>query len=384
MAKSVKLAIMILLTVLAHTGFVGSRVVVSLYAISQQASPFTIGVLMALYALLPMLLGVSAGRLVDRVGALRPMAWSGLALVAGLLLPFAWPSLAALFIAATLIGTAFMVYHVALNHVVGAMGAPADRAVNFSWWALGFSIGGFCGPLLAGFAIDATSHRTAFLLLAAFPAAGVVLLLAKRRDLPHGHGLRPAAGERRLADLLREPRLRAAFIASGLLATGWDLYTFLIPIYGATIGLSASTIGIVMGSFAAATFAVRLAMPALSRRVREWAVVTAALAISGSAYLVLPFFTQVPLLMALSFVLGIGLGCAQPMIMTLLFAASPSDRQGEVVGLRTAMLNASHTLLPLVSGALGTALGMGPVFWMMSAFLLSGSLFAHRRHRRAG
>jgi uncharacterized protein (TIGR00297 family) len=37
------------------------------------ASPFTVGVLMALYALLPMLLAVAAGRLSDRVGTRRPM-----------------------------------------------------------------------------------------------------------------------------------------------------------------------------------------------------------------------------------------------------------------------------------------------------------------------
>jgi len=379
----VKLVVVIALTVLSHTGFVGSRVVVSLYAIHQQASPFTIGVLLSLYALLPMLLAVTAGRMIDRVGVLKPMAWSAIALTAGLALPFVWPSLNALFVAATVIGTSFMVYHVALNQIAGNMGTPADRAVNFSWFALGFSIGGFCGPLLAGFAIDATSHRTAFLLLAAFPAAGVALLYRKRHGLPAGHGLVHASGERHVMDLLREPRLRAAFIASGLLAMGWDLYTFVMPIYGTRAGLSASTIGIVMGSFAAATFAVRLGMPTLARRVKEWTVVALALAISGAAYSVFPLFSQVAPLMTLSFLLGIGLGCAQPMIMALLYAASPPGRQGEVVGIRTTMLNASHTLLPLAFGALGAALGMGPVFWSMSALLLSGSLFARMRAPRA-
>jgi predicted MFS family arabinose efflux permease len=379
----VKLVVVIALTVLSHTGFVGSRVVVSLYAIHQQASPFTIGVLLSLYALLPMLLAVVAGRLIDRVGVLKPMAWSGFALTAGVGLPFAWPSLDSLFLATTVIGTSFMVYHLALNHIVGSMGAAADRAVNFSWFALGFSIGGFCGPLIAGFAIDLTSHRIAFLLLAAFPAAGVALLYWKRGGLPRGHAASHAPGERHLMDLLREPRLRAAFLASALLAMGWDLYTFVMPIYGSRAGLSASTIGIVMGSFAAATFAVRLVMPSLARRVKEWTVVAAALAISGAAYSLFPLFSQVAPLMMLSFLLGIGLGCAQPMIMALLYAASPPGRQGEVVGVRTTLLNASHTLLPLAFGALGTALGMGPVFWSMSALLLSGSFFARRRAPRA-
>jgi MFS family permease len=210
--------------------------------------PFTVGALLSLYALLPMLLAVAAGRLIDRVGVARPMAWAGVALVAGIALPGVWPSLDALFVAATLIGLAFMVYHVALNHTVGSMGAPADRAVNFSWFALGFSVGGFCGPLLTGFAIDALGHRAAFLMLAAFPAAGLCALYLVRRRLPVRH---PQHARNRRAPR-RRPVARAAparaFVASALLATGWDLYTFVIPIYGSSVGLSASTIGIVMGS----------------------------------------------------------------------------------------------------------------------------------------
>jgi predicted MFS family arabinose efflux permease len=372
-----KLLVIVTLTVLAHTGFVGSRMLVSLFALDQQSSAFTVGILMALYALLPMLLAVSVGRLVDRVGTLWPLAGAGLALVAGLAVPYAWPSLTGLFVAASVIGTSFMVVHVALNHAVGTLGAPADRAVNFSWFALAFSIGGFCGPLLTGFSIDTAGHRLTFLLLAAFPAAGLLLLWFHRHAMPQRQGRAAAPGEHRILDLLREPRLRGAFIASGLLATGWDLYTFVMPIFGSRIGLSASTIGLVMGSFAAATFTVRLLMPMVARRLREWTVVSAALAIAGTVYALFPLVAQVPLLMALSFALGIGLGCAQPMIMALLYAASPPGRQGEVVGVRTTLLNASHTLLPLAFGALA-ALGMGPVFWFMSAFLVSGSLFAHR------
>lgn len=333
---------------------------------------------MALYAAVPMLLAVHAGRRIDRAGAFRPLALSGFVLTAGILLPFAWPGLAMLHAAAIVIGTAFMLQHIALNHVVGSMGGPAERAVNFSWFALGFAISGFTGPLLAGFGIDTVGHRNAFLLLAAFPAAGAGILLWKRPALAAGHA-RAESERHSIADLVRDPRLRAAFVFSGLLATGWDLYTFVIPIYGSRIQLSASTIGMIMSTFALATFVVRLAMPSLARRLREWTVVTASLLIAGFAYSLFPLFTQVPLLMALSFLLGLGLGCAQPMIMALLYAASPPGRQAEVVGVRTTMLNASHTFLPLLFGAVGAALGMGPVFWSMAGLLLSGGWLAGRR-----
>ena len=111
-------------------------------------------------------------------------------------------------------------------------------------------------------------------------------------------------------------------------------------------------------------------------------MITAALAISAFAYSLFPLVTSVTLLMALSFLLGIGLGCAQPMVMALLYDVSPPGRQGEAVGVRTTVLNASHTVLPLIFGALGTALGMGPVFWSMAAMLAAGGYFSERKRRR--
>ncbi len=374
-----RLAFIVLLTVLTHLGFVGSRVTVALFALSLGATPFVIGVLMSLYSVLPMLLAVATGRLMDRVGVFRPLAVAGAALAAAILLPFAWPAMPALFPAALAAGAAFMVQHVGLNHVVGAMGGPGDRAVNFSWFSVSFAIGGFFGPLLAGFAIDHLGHRIAFLLLALSPAAGTALLLWKRPPLPAGHGARERQAGHRVTDLLREPQLFAAFAFSGVLAMGWDLYSFIVPVYGSQIGLSASTIGIIMGAFAVATFIVRMGMPALSRRLREWTVVAAALLISGFAYTLFPFVVQVPLLMALSFLLGIGLGCAQPMIMALLYAASPQGRQGEVVGLRSTVLGMSTTVTPLAYGAAGSAFGVGPVLWVMAALLLAAGWLAGRR-----
>jgi predicted MFS family arabinose efflux permease len=373
---------LIALTILTHSVFNGSRMLVSLYAIHLQASPVTVGALMSFYALLPMLFAVGAGRLIDRTGARWPMFGASVAVAVGTLLPFVWPRLEMLYATSTLIGTGFMVFHVAVNQVVGALGRSDDRATNFSWLALGFSVSGTLGPLLTGFAIDSIGHARTFLLLFLFPLPPLILLWLNRPALPQAKERKADAGERRVMDLLRNRELRRVFIASGLLSMGWDLYTFVIPIHGSRIGLSASTIGIIMGTFAVATFAVRLVMPLLVRRVKEWHTITAALLITAGTYSLFPFFTSVPLLMALSFLLGIGLGCAQPMVMALLYNSSPPGRQGEAVGVRTTVMNASHTVLPLAFGALGAALGMGPVFWSMAALLGAGAWIVNRRRER--
>jgi len=187
-------------------------------------------------------------------------------------------------------------------------------------------------------------------------------------------------GDARVIDLLRDSRLRAVFIVSGLLSMGWDLFTFMMPIHGSRLGLSASTIGLVMGSFGFATFVVRAAMPWIARTLTEWQALTAALGITTGVYLLFPLTGIVPLLILLAFILGLGLGCGQPMVMSLIHVASPPGRVGEAVGVRTMVMNASHTFLPLGFGALGSALGVIPAFWAIA--LMTGAGVAYTMRRR--
>ena len=370
---------LIALTILTHTAFNGSRMLVSLYAINLHASAFTVGALMSTYALLPMFFAVSAGRFIDRSGARWPLLIASAAVALGTLLPFLWPRLEMLFVAGVLIGSGFMVFHIGISQTVGALGTAEDRTANFSWLALGFSVSASAGPLITGFAIDAIGHVRTFALLLAFPLVPLIVLALNRPPLPRAKERKAEAERTQVMDLLRSPALRHVIIASGLLSMAWDLYAFVVPIYGSRIGLSASTIGTVMGSFALATFGVRLLLPLLIRRVNPWHVIIVALSVAALVYCLFPLFTSVSLLVALSCALGTGLGCSQPMVMTLLYDTSPPGRQGEALGVRTTVMNASHTVLPLVFGALGAALGMFPVFWAMAALLGGGAYLVNRR-----
>jgi len=139
----------------------------------------------------------------------------------------------------------------------------------------------------------------------------------------------------------------------------------------------------VLGSFAAATFAIRLALPWLARRLSEWQLITSTLFIACAAYLLFPMVRTVPFIASMAFLLGLGLGASQPSLISLIQHSTPEGRLGEALGVRTMVLNVSHTLLPLFFGGIGTALGMGPVFWSMAACLGAGGLFANRR-RAAG
>ena len=368
----------VVLNSLGHVAFVGSRMTSALFALELGASPFEVGMVMALFAALPMLLSLLAGRLIDRSGPRRPLLAAFAALACGGALPFLFPRLETLYFSSTILGVGFMFVHIGMNSVIGAHGRPQDRPLNFSWLALSFSISGSLGPLIAGFAIDGLGHGAALALMTAFPVAALLLLWTRRRPLPRP--VRPpAAGKHHVLDLFRVPALRRTFLVSGTMAMGWDLYAFLMPLYSARIGLGAVTIGFIMATFAVATLVVRLAMPMVIRRVRQWHIITASLLVAGASYLLFPLVQSAPLLMAISFMLGLGLGCAQPVIMSLLYEAAPEGRQGEAVGIRTTMINASQTFIPLGSGALSLALGMAPVFWMLAVTFLGAGWYARKR-----
>jgi MFS family permease len=373
-----EIAYFVLLNVLGHLCFVGSRMTTTLFALQLGASELTVGVLLALFAVLPMLLSVTAGRIIDRLGPRRPVMFGMATLACAAALPFAFPSVTTLYISSPLLGTSFMFLHIAMNSVFGAHGTPEERAVTFSWLSLGFSISNSIGPLVAGYAIEGFGHAGAMLALATFPVIALVMLARRKRPLPRPERV-PRERHAGVFDLLRLPALRYTLIASGLLNMGWDIYGFLMPLYGSRIGLAAGTIGVVMSTFALATFVVRAALTMLVRRVHHWTLISSAMALAALAYVLFPFVHSVPLLMALSFVLGLGLGASQPVIMALLYEASPRGRQGEAVGIRTTMMNGSQTFIPLASGAISATLGMAPVFALIAALLFGGAWFARQR-----
>ena len=375
-----RLAPLVVATILAHAAFNGSRLTISLSALSQGASAITVGSIMSLFAALPMILGVPAGRLVDRFGVRVPILVATAFLSLSVALPALWPGLASHFAASACVGTSFMLFHIAAQHAVGEASSEGDRKTNFGWLALGFSISNFFGPTIAGLAIDHVGFGHTFALLSTFGLASLALLTSRRKAYSHRPDA-PAARERRSAlDLLRDAELRRVFIVTGLLASAWDLFVFVMPIYGTSLGLSASTIGLVLGAFAFGTFLVRVFLPWLSRHLREWTMITATFAVACAAYGLFPLMETVPTLAANAFLLGIALGATQPSIMSLLYAKAPHGRAGEAVGVRSVVLNASHTVLPLAFGGVA-ALGMAPVFLTMSVALASGGVLSWRRRR---
>lgn len=362
----------VLLSLLTHTAYKGSKVLMSLTALEMGANEFFVGMLFSTYALFPLLLSVYAGKISDRIGFRAPMLLGSAGLLAGLALPFLMPRLEVLYVAAGFIGFCYIFYTVAVQHLIGAMAEGLDRTKNYSWFSLGIGMTALLGPTSAGFLIDAVGHRATFAVLAALPVLPVLLLGLWTGWLPRTRHAPPSQEEkaaRRVGDLLRNRPLRRALITAGIIETGLELYNLLLPIYGHSIGLSASEIGLILGAFGLALLVVRAVMPHLVRRSGEERVLAASLLLATGVCLVFPFVTSFAALLAISFVLGMGLGCGSPLSMMLAYNRAPSGRSGEAMGLRQMVNKGTEILVPFVFGSLSTAFGMVPVFWLDAVLL---------------
>jgi sugar phosphate permease len=178
--------------------------------------------------------------------------------------------------------------------------------------------------------------------------------------------------------LLLAPGMRRLLLVNWLLSTSWDLHAFLLPIIGHERGLSASAIGTILGAFAFAVAAVRLLIPLVARHAREPQVLAASMLWTACVFGVYPLARSAWLMGLCAVLLGLALGCVQPMIMSTLHHITPDERHGEAIALRSMTINLSSTLMPLLFGALGVALGTAWLFWMMSASVAAGSWPARR------
>ena len=373
----------VLLSVLANTGLRGSRVLVSLTALHLGANSLMVGVLAALFSVFPLVLAVYAGRVSDRVGVRLPIALGAAGMSLGLLLPGLHEGFLTLFACPVLIGLGQIFLQVSIQNAVGSIGGAAARTGNFSTFSLGASVSTFIGPSLAGFAIDALGYRPTYFVLAAMPLAVVLLALSFGHRMPARGGQAEERSEGRALDLLKGAPLRRTLFMSGVALTGIELFSFYMPIYGRSIGLSASGIGLVLSAYAAAAFVVRLLMQSLARRYSETGVLTASLFVAAATYALFPLLTGVPMLVLTAFLLGLGLGSAQPLTIMLTYHHAPEGRSGEALGMRLTVNKITQISIPIVFGGIGTVFGLAPVFWANAAFLFAGGALAVRESRES-
>jgi MFS family permease len=362
------------LTVFLFTGFGAARIVLTLYALELGAPASVVGALGALFYLFALLLSWPIGALVDRAGPRPLMIFAAVCSTGAMLLPYFAGVLPAFYAAAALWGLALAFFHVTLQNTIGLLSKPENRARNFANFSLMGATTNFIGPLIAGACIDHLGYASACLIAAVPGGIALLLMLVWGRLFPPGnpeakHGMGSL-------NMLAERQVQLMLATSALVQLGTDLFQFFIPIYGHSIGLSASAIGMILASFAIASFVVRLFLPYVMKKVAGDRLLAWTFYLGMVAFVLVPLFKHPAALAAVSFFFGLGMGISMPLTVILMYERTLPGRAGQTLGLRLSANNLVRVVGPLVFGAVGSAFGMPPVFWLNGAMMVIGGLLS--------
>jgi predicted MFS family arabinose efflux permease len=281
----------------------------------------------------------------------------------------------ALCLACLLSGGATGATMISLQRHVGRISKDhAELKLAFSWLAIGPAISNFIGPFCAGVLIDYMGYQAAFIFLAILPLMAWFGVRHEVSKEPQESA--PRDRSESVWDLLGIAMLRRLLYVNLFMSSCWDVHTFVVPLLGHERGISASAIGTIMGVFALCAALIRFVLPAIAQRLTEWQIMTISMFMTGVMMGVYSFLNAAWMMAICSGVLGLFLGAVQPMLMSTMHQITPEHRQGEALGVRLMMVNASSVFMPMLFGMVGTLIGVKGLFWCVSAAVTSGSSLA--------
>ncbi len=367
-----------------HASMAGLRIAAPLQTLREGYGAWSVGMLMAVFAAAPVLLALWSGRMADRYGYHRPVHIGIVLTVLGGLLAVASTyaqgrlHFCLLIVGGMFAGAGANMGMLAIQRTAGqAARNAAERVRIFSWLGVAPSLANVVGAVSAGFMIDYGGFGAAYALMLALP----LLTLVSARWVPRREAAAEVTktGQHGTAwNLLRAPGMKRLLVVNWLISACWDVHSFAVPLIGHEYGYTASTIGLISGTFTLSVTLVRLVIPMLAHRVSEIVVLRAAMVTTGVVLVLYPFAKSPWLMAGLSALLGVGLGAVQPMIMATLHQITPDQRHGEALAFRSMAINLSSTVMPLLFGAAGVAVGVAALFWVVGASVALGSHLAVR------
>ncbi len=357
-----------------------TNVVVPLWALYLEPSPFAFGIVIGARSFLPFLFSIHGGVLMDRLGARQVMLFFG---AIGLIVPVLFPLLPWIWVAGILnlvLGLTSTMNWVGAQTLVGQV-TRGDPSLT---WRISFCnrLGHLAFPVLAGAMWDLFGPWGGFgvTLLAAVLFMIAALMLPRRNGPPKeggdGASFRLRDMIPRLDDytrtftLLAIPLVAITVTGSVLNIAGSAIYGSFFIAYMREIGLTGTLIGVIFAGLNLAGLAGTAGVTPLARRTGDVWLLNATVLGAIAAITITPLMAAFLPLLALSVVRGFMTGASQPLMILIPSKSVPPGSQGAVVGLRISLNRLMQTLVPPVMGGVVTLVGLENSFYWVGGFLL--------------
>ena len=359
-----------------------------LYASALGASPALIGLMVTLRAILPLLLSLPSGGLIDRIGALRVLQLGGLGTIAALALMIWSPTLVLLAASQALIGLTTLLTATSLQVLVSA-GSKEERDPRIATYSAWCSGGNMVGPLIGGavasgvnalpaFAAAApvAGYRAAFLAILVLIAVFVLLVTLAGRAAPpatpKSNDKASLTGFREGLALARLPGVQYGLMGTFLIHFLQSVWTSFFPLFLEQLGYAAFAISVFVALRGGAALLSRAALPRVMKLASQERILAAAGCIAALCLMAIPALGPLPVAIGLlTVLLGAATGINMP-VSTIIMVDDTHERdRGKVMGLRLLTNRASQVVGPAAFGLAGGAFGLGAAFVSGGALLLA-------------
>ena len=356
------------------------RVTTSYRAVELGLSELWLGVIAAVFALIPTFLAVSVGRYVDR-GNDAHAAWIGTWLVFASCIGFrlsdasAWHLLA--FTALMGVGHLFLM----VSHQMLSMRAASDasREAVFGTYMVANAFGQGLGPMIVGWIGGAARLPPTRLLfgiaMLMTVAALVIAWLIQPADRPHDHTAQAEITP--LPQLLRTPGMPTLMLASVITVTAQDLVVIYLPLLGTERGIDVASIGWLLMLRAACAVLARIFYAPIIRIVGRVPLTVLTMLGSSLAYVLIALPLPRDVLYPAMIMIGFGLGIAATLSISNVIDLVPSSARGIALSLRITGNRIGQMLLPLLAGGVAAAAGVAGIFYMVALSLAASGASVH-------
>ena len=344
------------------------RPMITYKALELNGTGKTVGLLGALYAILPVLVAVSFGKIVSRIGERSFLIVGSIGVLSSSFLLSQSNSLFTLGVLTAIAG----VSHLAV--MVGGQTMMANRSTretydrDFGYYTFSASFGQMFGPLLGGLVAGSngvlprsTSH--AFILATAIAFIGLLpILFTRSLDVSIKDVVKESGQKIRVSEVMKHRGMKEAMFTSLVISTTIDILTIFIPLLGTELRITPVTVGVILGVRSAASMLSRLFLGQLSQRFGSRSTLITSTTIATFALVAMYFSKSAFLLGLVIFVVGFTLGIGQPLTMAWVSKISEPRERAMAITLRLTGNRVGQFGLPIAAGVVASSLGVGSLF----------------------
>lgn len=351
-----------------------ARPTASYRAIELDVPAAWLGLLVASFAFVPLVVALPAGDLADRYGESRVMM-AGVLVISGSMTLFvvAGDTFGMLLFGTLLLGTGHLLCTVGQHSMVANLVPPGRLDNAYGYYTFAGSVGQAAGPVMLGIfgsgAALPPTHDVFVVCLVISVALCAVTTLTRRT--PRASAA-PRA-DRKVAALLRMPGLPRALVVSSVVLAAMDIMLVYLPALGAERGLSVAAVSGLLAARAIATMIARLFIGPLTGWLGRRLLLVLSIGAAGVATALVPLPAPLVVIGAAIVVMGFGLGVCQPATLAWLAEIAPAGARGRVMSLRLVGNRFGQVVLPTGIGLVAAGLGAAGVLWVTAGSLLAAA-----------